>query len=282
MGNPRAKSIETRIHDHYDSLPGSERKLADVILGSPGDLSSYTATELTALAGVSKAAGTRLFRRLGFAGYDEARLLARETLNWGSPLYMERKSGTRLKGMSEYIDDEIRLLRKTLLGLSAHEIDQVVERLVGARRVFMIGYRNNNFLAGYMRWQLIQFRGDVYMLPAPGETLGEYLADFTPDDLFIVFALRRRVARLDEILSTARDRKAAILLVTDPTARRLPAYANWTFMCEAESGFVFDSCSGAISVARYLSIQALRRAGPRGRAHLERIERQHEILAEFK
>ncbi len=282
MGNPRVQSIETRIHGHYDSLPDSERKLADVILESPGDLSAYTATELTSLAGVSKAAGTRLFRRLGFASYDEARLLARETQIWGSPLYMERKGGVHKTGVGDYVNDEIRLLKKTLLSLKPQEIDLVVERLVAARRIFLMGHRNSHFLAGYLRWQLIQFRGDVHMLPAPGETLGEYVADFMPEDLMIVFALRRRVARLDEVLATVRDRKTSILLFTDPTARGLPAYANWTFICEAESEFVFDSCVGALSAARYLSIQALQMAGRRGRAHLERIERQHELLAEFK
>jgi DNA-binding MurR/RpiR family transcriptional regulator len=282
MGNPRERSIEARIHDLYETLPDSERKLADVILGSPGDLSSYTATELTSLAGVSKAAGTRLFRRLGFNNYEEARLLARETLNWGSPLYIERKGGVPKMGIADYVNDEIGLLKKTLLDLKPDDVDAAAEALIAARRVFLMGHRNSHVLAGYMRWQLIQFRGDVHMLPAPGETLGEYLADLTSEDLLVVFALRRRVARLDEILAVGREKKARILLVTDSTARGIPAYADWTFTCEAASSFVFDSCGGALSVARYLSIQALQKAGNQGRKHLERVERQHEKLAEFK
>ena len=148
MGEQRARSIETRIHDQYAELPDSERKLADVILGSPGDLSAYTATELTSLAGVSKAAGTRLFHRLGFANYDEARLLARDTRSWGSPLYMERKSGLQNLGISGYLDAEIRVLKNSFANLNLRDLDQALGRITAARRMFMTGSRNSHFRAG--------------------------------------------------------------------------------------------------------------------------------------
>ncbi|MGB0749231.1 MAG: MurR/RpiR family transcriptional regulator [Magnetospiraceae bacterium] len=281
MPTRRIKSIETRIHDHYDSLPESERKLADVILEAPGNLSAYTATELTARAGVSKAAGTRLFRRLGFNSFDEARVLARDTRNWGSPLYMDRRQGTVFGGLSDYIDDEFHLLKSTLRALNPEELEEIVGQIVGARRIFLAGYRNSQFLATYLRWQLLQFRGDAYMVQGPGETHGEYIGDLTPNDLFIAFALRRRPAQLEKMLAAVRDREVPILLITDPTARGLPAHARWTITCETESSYVLDSCASALSIARYLAIHALHRAGRRGRAHLERIERQHESLGDF-
>ena len=59
------RSTISRIRVHYQSLPPSERKLADLILDFPGDIAGYSATELAHLAGVSKAAATRLFQRLG-------------------------------------------------------------------------------------------------------------------------------------------------------------------------------------------------------------------------
>ena len=68
-------AIESRIEAHYDRLPGSERRVAEAILDYPGHIASHSATELAQLAGASKAAVTRLIRRLGFAGYHEARRL---------------------------------------------------------------------------------------------------------------------------------------------------------------------------------------------------------------
>lgn len=279
----RVKSIETRIHEHYDSLPESERKLADVILDFPGDLGAFKATELTALAGVSKAAATRLFRRLGFASFDEARLLARERRDWGSPLYMETKAGgaTIRTGLNALVEDETRLLKQTVGKLKPELIDEVSSAIVGARRVWMVGYRNSRFLAEYLRWQLIQFRGDVHLVPGHGETAGEYTADMTASDLLLVIGLRRRVKGLAAILEAAKGRGVPVVLITDPTARRLPALATWTIMAETSGSFTFDSCGPTLAICRHLAVESFHKAGRRGRAHMERVEREHEKLDAF-
>ncbi len=279
----RVKSIEARIHDHYDSLPESERKLAEVILDFPGDLSAFKASELTALAGVSKAAATRLFHRLGFQSFDEARLLSRERRDWGSPLYMESKPGSTpmSSGLNAVLRDETELLRSSLAKLNPTQLEDIVAHIVGARRVWLVGYRNSRFIAEYFRWQLVQFRGDVHLMPASGETMGEYLADLTPADLLVVVALRRRVKDLHAILLAAKAQGTPIALITDPTARRLPALATWTVTVETKGAFLFDSCGPALAITRHLSVEALHKAGRRGRAHLERIERLHETLDTF-
>ncbi len=278
----RGPSIESRIHDHYESLPDSERKLADIILERAVDLSAFKASELSALAGVSKAAATRLFQRLGFDGFDEARLAARARRDWGSPLYMGASgSGAALSGPATLLEDEIDLLRRSVRRLSPAMIDDVAAAMVGARRIWLLGYRNSRFLADYLRWQLIQFRGDVTVLPGTGETAGEYLADLTERDVLVVVALRRRVRGLLEVMEAARAVGTPIILVTDPTARRLPALADWTLTVETQGHFAFDSCGPALALCRFLAVTALGKAGRRGRAHMERVERRHETLDVF-
>lgn len=277
------RSIEVRISEAFDSLPESERKVAEVILEFPGDLGAFKATELAARAGVSKAAATRLFRRLGFASFDEARVMARERRDWGSPLYMEGKAGQHgmTGGLGNLLRDEIALLQRSLVRLDPQVIDELAAAAVGARRVWLVGFRNSRFIAEYLRWQLLQFRGDVVLLPGTGETAGEYLADMTGADLLIVVGLRRRVKGLDEVVAAARDQATPVAVITDPTARRLLAMARWTLVVETRGSFAFDSCGPALALCRYLSVEALHKAGRPGRTHLERVERQHERLDSF-
>ena len=66
-----------RIRETYDALPLGERKLAELILEMRGDLAAYSATELAARSGVSKATAARLVRRLGYADFHEMRQQAR-------------------------------------------------------------------------------------------------------------------------------------------------------------------------------------------------------------
>lgn len=280
----RTQSLETRIRDAYHRLPSSERKIADLILDFPGDVAAYSATEIAELANASKAAATRLFKRLGFASFEEARRLAREAKDWGSPLYLQTKTATRSRSgvdLSEYLRDEIAAIEQTMAQIDPGRLDEIVDALVSADRVWMLGHRNSHFLASYARWQFIQFRGGVFLLPQSGETLAEYIADFRKDDLVVVLGFRRRVKGLRKVIKLASDSGASVLLLTDPTARRIPDFATWTLRCHVSSQFVFDSCASSLSVLRLLAVKAVERAGRKGRQYLEQIEMFHEDLNEF-
>ena len=57
----KVASLRERIQAQYDALSLVERKLADVVLAHEKDALAYSATELAALAGVSKASSARFF-----------------------------------------------------------------------------------------------------------------------------------------------------------------------------------------------------------------------------
>src|SRR5690349_16078146 len=81
-------SLSGRIRACHEELSPTDRRLADLILEYPGDIASYSASELARIAGVSNAAVSRFVQRLGFRNYEELRVMAREARSWGSPLYL--------------------------------------------------------------------------------------------------------------------------------------------------------------------------------------------------
>ena len=181
--------LESRIGAHYDRLPESERKIADLILESPGEVAAYSATELATLAGASKAAVTRLIRRLGYENFEAARRAAREAQNWGSPLYLMSRTPARgrfSERIQAHIEQDVRNISLTLEGLRADVFADIVENICGAKRVYFLGYRNSRHLAAYARTQVMQARSYVHLMPAAGETIAEYMADMTREDLLIV------------------------------------------------------------------------------------------------
>ena len=70
--------LSLAIQEHFEHLSPSERKLAELLLDRADDLLTYSASEMAAMAGVSKATAARLFRSLGYADFNEVRLQARE------------------------------------------------------------------------------------------------------------------------------------------------------------------------------------------------------------
>jgi len=278
------RSLEDRIHQHYIDLPKAERKLANLLLGFPGDVAAYSATELAELAGVSKAAATRLFQRLGFKNFDEARRLARDARNWGAPLYMQSAGGPAGDfgaNRSAYLEDEFTGLTQTLESLPEDDVNSIISALSSAPHLWIIGYRYNHMIATYGHWQFTQFRPNVHLLPVSGQTMGEYTSRMGKGDLVIISGIRRRTKNLPNLMEVVARSGADILYLTDPTARNSPGFATWTIRCTVSGGFMFDSYTAPISVLRYLSLKTFTAMGKTARAHLEKIERHHEYLSEL-
>jgi DNA-binding MurR/RpiR family transcriptional regulator len=285
---PRTKSgptLEQRVHGTYDQLPPAERKLADLVLDFPGDLAAYSATELADLAGVSKAAATRFFHRLGFASFDEARRQARGARDRGSPVYLASAGRSRADLAQEVADfgrEEAAAIERTLARLDRETVDRIARLLVSARRVMVIGFRNSHYLAGYMRGLLGQVRTDVQLVPAAGEAPGDRLAGLDGSDAVVVVAMRRRVGQIGRIMQAMHGRGVPVVLITDPTARGLPALAGEAIICDTETSHLFDSYAPAMTVIRLIAVESARLQGAAGRKQLKAVEQLHEALEDLE
>ncbi len=73
MAVAASRPFVSRIREKLGDLPPTERRLGEFLVDFPGELASYTASELARLANVSNATVTRFVKRLGFESYDVAR-----------------------------------------------------------------------------------------------------------------------------------------------------------------------------------------------------------------
>lgn len=284
-GPPVRESLTQRIHRVYRDLPDGERKAADLVLDSPGDLAACAASELAERAGVSNATVSRLFRRLGYDSYDEARRASRDMRAHGSPLYLagtsERPGRTGGK-IAEHLSQETALIEASLTMANPLTVKAVAERLAKARRVRLAGFRNSRFAADYARAALAQFRADVEMLNDAGQTLAEGISGIGPGDMVLIVGLRRRPAGFVDFVRAAAATGADVALLTDGSVREAPALARWNLSCAVTTPQSLDSYVGALSVLRLLAVTTLQQLGAEGRRHLERIETIHEELSELE
>ncbi len=278
------ESTLSRIRNHYQDLPPSERKLADLILDFPGDMASYTATELAQLAGVSKAAATRLFRRLGYESFEQARRLTRENQNWGSPLYMlsqESEIDIPDSYLRRQMEQELSNMTRTFEALDPRKIERIGKSLVEANRIWLLGFRHSHFLADYARWQFLQVRGDVQLLISEASTLAEQMVDFKPGDIVVAIGFRRRTLRFREAIKAIHKMGIPILYLTEPNVGASINYATWVLHAEVSGAGPFDSYPAASSLIHLLSIAMLNQVGREARERINKVEEFHAALHDF-
>jgi DNA-binding MurR/RpiR family transcriptional regulator len=277
-------STLARIRIHYQSLPPSERKLADLILDFPGDMASYSATELAQLAGVSKAAATRLFRRLGYESFEQARRLTREQQNWGSPLYMlsqEAALDVEDSYLHRQMEQELSKMTRTFEALDLRKIERIGKSLVAANRIWLLGFRHSHFLADYARWQFLQVRNNVHLLVSEASTLAEQMVDFKPGDIVIAIGFRRRTLRFRQALKVIHKIGIPILYLTEPNVGASINYATWVLHAEVSGEGPFDSYPAASSLIHLLSIAMLNQVGRDARERINKVEEFHATLNDF-
>lgn len=276
-----SRSLITRIRDILAELSPSERRLAEMVLDFPGDIAGYSASELARLANVSNATVTRFVRRLGYEGYDEARRSARAEHGAGSPLFLAGAAPKAPIGsLAAHVEQSVANIAGTFRRLPEEEIEAIARAMVAARRVWIVGFRASHGLAYYLRWQVVQVLPGATLLPGPGETLAEHLAAMEEGDVAVVFALRRRVAVLPEMLAQMRAAGVKVAVITNSHAAE-PLPATWTVRCDSQAPGPLDNHVGVMAVCHLLATRAMEHAGVEGRRRLATIQTIHDALSEL-
>ncbi|WP_206078304.1 MurR/RpiR family transcriptional regulator [Poseidonocella sp. HB161398] len=276
----QSQSFLSRVRRKLPDLHPAERRLGELICDFPGEVASYSASELAALAEVSNATVSRFVKRLGYASYEDARRDARSESSSGSRLYTRQTGAEPAAAPDAFVETDIANIRESLEGVSRAGVDALAARILAARRVWCVGYRASNPLASYLCWQLLQVVEDAVPVPGGGQTMGEHVARMAPGDVVIVFGLRRRIAGFGQLLDAVRGTGAAVALVTDEGAPE-DRQVDWHFRCATRSSGPLFSHVGVMALLNLLTNRAIELAGDSGLQRLGAIESMNDLLDEL-
>lgn len=279
-----SRPLDSRILDVYEALSPSEQRLADVVLEHQRGLASYSATELAVQAGVSKATAARLFKRLGYKSFQEARRQARSTRHWGSPLHALVEAADKTKidtNLLMHLNNDLTNVTRTFEALRSDQIATGVEALVKARRVWILGLRNSYSLAHYARFLLTILKPDVRLLPAGGLSFAEDVVNMEAGDVLLAIGFRRRPQILQELLKRARSAGVLVIFVTDLSASLTTKHADVVLRCHSRGAYFTDSYTAAMSILNYVASAVAYGMGDAVRERVDRIDELHDTLDAF-
>ncbi|PST22041.1 MurR/RpiR family transcriptional regulator [Mesorhizobium plurifarium] len=277
----KERSFLARVREILPKLHPAERRLADFVCDFPGEIASYSAQELAALAHVSKATVSRFVQRLGYENYEEARRHARADKQTGSRLFLATATDADgQQSVAAHVAQGIANLESTFLAIGEAQIDAAAKAILEARKVWVIGFRASHSFATYLQWQLTQVIENIAAIPGGGQTLGEHLVSIGRDDVVILFGLRRRVALMEQLMAQVGRTQAKLLYITDEGAPLL-SHATWHFRCQTLApGPLFNHVS-VMALCHLLTTRCIETAGAAGRNRLRGIEALNDALEEL-
>ncbi len=247
------QQLDERLKGQYASLSPQEQRVADFIFDHFDDLISYNSAELAQLSGVSKATVSRLFKRLGYDKYKDMRDELRTLRQSGMPLTDQRDAVQGNTLLARHYRQEMANLTQWVNALDARQFAEALTAMVGARRIVVVGMRNAYPAALHLRQQLLQARGQVLVLPQPGQSLSEELVDLTADDLVVMMAFRRRPRIVRPLLQQLQRDGVPVLLMCEPQAHSLFPLSRWQLCAPLDSVSAYDSYASVNSLINLLA-----------------------------
>lgn len=274
-------NVVERVRQAHGSLTATEQQAAHFITAHLTDVLIYNSLELSHLSGVSQPTLSRLYRKLGYASAAEFKQDVRRYHQPGAPEIAATATTPKDPAQDQLLRD-VESLTNTYAGITARQLGSISHGILGARRVCVIGYRNNYPLALHLREQLVQSRDDVTVCPLPGQSIAEELASLTPHDYAVVFAARRRMRVLPRIVSSLRDHDVPTLMIGDSTVRRTAQSAAAQFIQIDLNSRILSSYTAAFSVIALIADSVASLAQSRVAATNQTESRIEDINRRFK
>ncbi|HGP1295736.1 TPA: MurR/RpiR family transcriptional regulator HpxU [Klebsiella pneumoniae] len=276
------QQLDERLKGQYASLSPQEQRVADFIFDHFDDLISYNSAELAQLSGVSKATVSRLFKRLGYDKYKDMRDELRTLRQSGMPLTDQRDAVQGNTLLTRHFKQEMANLTQWVNALDARQFAEALTAMVAARRIVVIGMRNAYPAALHLRQQLLQARGQVLVLPQPGQSLSEELVDLTADDLVVMMAFRRRPRIVRPLLQQLQRDGVPVLLMCEPQAHSLFPLSRWQLCAPLDSVSAYDSYASVNSLINLLANAFLHETLDSGRPRIHDIATLYQQLDELE
>ncbi len=280
-----ATRLTLRLQERITRLTKAEQKLAALLLENQALIETHSATELSTLAGVSKATTARFFRNLGYTDFDEARTQAREERNRTQPYaYSAALPEKAVLGRSigEHLDLELLNLTRTFEEMRPDLLIEAARLIQDAPRVWCMGFGAEEGLALLARLTFARLRPDVHILAAHPGAWAEDLAMTGPRDVLILLTLEPRPRFQSALTSYARTTRMNVITLTDH--RYLAAaqrFSRLVIGCHVATFGHLPSHTTLASMIRLLAITFIGQAGAAAHQRLSVIDEINEEIDLF-
>ena len=276
------KSIEIRIQEKHNTLSKSERIVATAVLLHKRDLMQFSMDDLAHLTGVSKTTVARFFKTLGYNSYREARYEDGLPNVWAaSPLNVltaYERADKIDPNLVNHMQLEVTNLSRTAEEIGPELINETIQCLIEAPRIWVLGLRGQYPLALLAQGMFCGFSDDVRVIPASRDIAMDILPMRRGGDLLVAIGSRRRSKQFKLVMKHAKERGLKVILIADLTATESRKYTDLALRCHCRGTYLHETATAMVSLINFLgSAIALQK----GHGILERQQRMEDLHEEF-
>jgi len=251
------KGVFDVIRSRYPLLSEAKRRVAEYILANWEDAAFLSASKLGSRVGLSESVVIRLAGELGYDGYPELQAaLQRELKQQLTMVDRLDRAARHASASGELAKDvwanDIRNIRATERDNPPETLDEAVDMILDARRVYVMGVRSTAAVAVLLSLNLNQVLGNVEVLSPGFGDLFDKLRGASRGDLLIVLSFPRYSTWSVDAAEYARKKGLRVIAVSDSRVSPVARSADLALVSRTEGVSFVRSHAATVALANAL------------------------------
>lgn len=262
-----------------------QRKISKYILNHYDKAAFLTAGKLGEVVGVSESTVVRFAADLGYDGYPAMRRalqeIIRSRLTAVQRIEVAKKMIDSNDVAKSVISGDIENVQSTLENLSQESFNALIDAIVKAEHVYIVGMRTSTALASFLGFYLNLLRSNVYTIKDTATSeIYEQIIRIGKKDLFIGISFPRYSSHTVGAMEFAKKMGAKTVAITDCAASPLAETADISMYAKSDMVSFLDSLVAPMSLINAI----IAATGLRNReslsetfARLENVWTEHDV-----
>ena len=243
-------SVLQTIRQQMDGFSKGQKRIAEYILSDYDKAAFMTAAKLGKTAQVSESTVVRFASELGYSGYPAMQKALQELIRGRLTSVQRIRASEMEEGdlLSRAMHRDVETINATIESIDRAAFASVVEKLLAAEHVYIVGVRSSAFLAGYLNFYLRLLMDNVILVhhSAAGE-IYEQMVHIGPKDVLIAISFPRYSNMVIHAVDMACERGADVIAITDNGMSPLMPYATEALFVQCEALSYVDSLAAPLS-----------------------------------
>ena len=214
---------------------------------------------------------------LGYEGYPQMQQAiaawVKGKLNTVDGVGAKYAGSTQSEILTSVLNSDIEKLRHTIDHLDPAAFETAVDLILSAKRVYILGIRSCEPLAGFLSFYLGMIRDNVIQIKSTSTSeIFEQMLRIDEEDCIIGISFPRYSMRTLKAMEFANDRSAKVITITDSVHSPMNLYSSCNLLARSDMVSIVDSLVAPLSVINALVVALCMKSPEQVRKNLERLE----------
>lgn len=242
----------------FQRLSKGQKLIAEFILKHYDKAAFMTAAKLGDSVNVSESTVVRFANELGYEGYPELQKALQELIKTKLTTVQRIELSNDFMGddsvIKSVLKSDINNIRDSLEKIDSKTFDEIVDKILSAKKIYIIGLRSSTTLAEFLGFYLNLILDNVRVVSHGVSDIFEQLLRLDSDDLIIGMGFPRYSSRTIDALNYAKKNGATVIALTDSMLSPLTENADYTLLAQSNMASFVDSLVAPMSVINALIV----------------------------